>query len=80
MADFDPLRTLAQIGNKLGFRHSPDLMATQRMSAQHFRERARKCREVAEEVREPNWLKLLLELAEDLEDEANKIEAEDRAS
>ena len=50
------------------------------MSAQHFRERARKCREVAEEVREPNWLKLLLELAEDLEDEANKIEAEDRAS
>jgi hypothetical protein len=51
-------------------------MSTARMTAQRFRERARQCRHVAEEVREPDWLNMLLELAKDLEDEADKIEAE----
>ena len=54
-------------------------MPNTRMTAQGFRERARECREVAEEVREPDWLKMLLELAEALEDEADMIDAEERA-
>lgn len=41
-----------------------------------FRARARECRQMAEEVREPDWRETLLGLAQDLEDEADKIEAE----
>ena len=39
-----------------------------------FRQRARECRQMAEEVREPDWRKTLLELAQDLEDEADKMD------
>lgn len=53
-------------------------MPTASMTAQRFRQRARKCREVAEEVQEPDWLNFLLELANDLEEEADRIEAEER--
>ena len=45
-------------------------------TAARFRTRARECREMAAEVREPDWIKLLLELAQDLEDEADNIDAE----
>jgi hypothetical protein len=45
-------------------------------TAQRFRKRARECRRMAEEVREPDWLNTLLKLAKELEDEADKIEAE----
>ena len=42
-----------------------------------FRERARKCREIAAEVRTDDWRQALLTLAQDLDDEADKIEAEE---
>jgi hypothetical protein len=34
---------------------------------------------MAEEVREPDWRNLLLELAQDLDDEADRIETEKNA-
>ena len=45
-------------------------------TADRFRRRAAECRQMAEEVREPDWIQTLLELAQDLEDEADKIDAE----
>lgn len=45
-------------------------------TAARFRRRAAECRQMADEVREPDWIKLLLELAQDLEDEADRIDAE----
>jgi hypothetical protein len=45
-------------------------------TAARFRMRARECRRMAEEVREPDWLRLLLELAGDLELEADKLDRE----
>jgi hypothetical protein len=47
-------------------------------AAERFRMRACECRRMAEEVKEPDWLKTLLELAEELESEAERMEAEDR--
>lgn len=43
-----------------------------------FRRRARECRQMAAEVREPDWRATLLGLAQDLEDEADKIDAEQK--
>ena len=45
-------------------------------TAARFRRRAAECRQMAEEVHEPDWIKLLLELAQDLEDEADNIDAD----
>ena len=45
-----------------------------------FRKRARECRQMAEEVREPDWRNLLLELAQDLEGEADNIQNEQDGS
>ena len=45
-------------------------------SAARFRRRAAECRQMAEEVREPDWRRLLLDLAQDLEDEADKMDSE----
>lgn len=45
--------------------------------AKRFRERACHCRGIAEEAHSPEWRKSLLELAKDLEDEADKIDAEE---
>ena len=44
-------------------------------TADRFRKRAQECRQMAQEVREPDWIKKLLAIAEDLEGEVNKIEA-----
>jgi hypothetical protein len=44
-------------------------------SAALFRRRARECRRMASEVKEPDWRNTLLSLAQDLEDEAAKIDA-----
>ena len=49
-------------------------------TSKRFRERAAQCRRIAEEVREPSWLEALLDLAKDLEDEADKMDAEDRSA
>lgn len=45
--------------------------------AARFRMRARQCREMAAEVQEPDWRETLLGLADDLDAEAQKIEAEE---
>ena len=47
-------------------------------TAARFRRRAAECRQMAEEVREPDWIQTLLDLAQDLEEEADKIDAERR--
>ena len=44
--------------------------------AARFRQRARECRQMADEVRENDWREMLLGLAQDLEDEADKIDGE----
>jgi hypothetical protein len=44
--------------------------------ATRFRQRARECRQMADEVRENDWREMLLGLAQDLEDEADKIDGE----
>ena len=44
--------------------------------AARFRQRARECRKIAEEAKSPAWRESLLSLAKDLEDEADKIDAE----
>jgi hypothetical protein len=49
-------------------------------TATRFRKRARECRRIADEVREPSWLKALLALAKDLDDEADKIDAGEGSS
>lgn len=43
-----------------------------------FRRRARECRQMAEEVQEPDWRATLLGLAQDLEEEARKIDTEEQ--
>lgn len=45
-----------------------------------FRDRASKCREIAAEVIEDDWRNALLTIAQDLEDEADRIDAEESAS
>jgi hypothetical protein len=47
--------------------------------AERFRSRARHCRELAETARDEAARGQLVELAHDLEDEADKIEAEEAA-
>ncbi len=47
-------------------------------TAVRFRMRAHQCREMAAEVREDDWRETLLGLAQDLEDEAHKIETEEQ--
>jgi hypothetical protein len=49
-------------------------------TAARFRERARECRQMAKEVQEPDWRELLLSLAQDLEDEADRIDTETSAA
>lgn len=44
--------------------------------AEQFRERARECRDVAAQANDEEWRRTLLTLAQDLEDEADKIDAE----
>ncbi len=46
-------------------------------TATRFRERARKCREIAAVVKTDDWRESLLTLAQDLENEAAKIDEED---
>ena len=45
-------------------------------TAARFRKRAAECRQMAEEVREPDWIEVLLGLAQDLEHEADKMDGE----
>ena len=52
-------------------------MTASNETSARFRTRARECRQMAEEVRELDWRKTLLELAQDLEEEADKIDDED---
>lgn len=47
-------------------------------TAIRFREPARKCREIAAEVKTEEWRESLLTLPQDLENEADEIDAEDR--
>ena len=47
--------------------------------ARRFRDRAKGCRALAESTRDDNWRKTLLNLAEAFEEEASRIEAEERA-
>ena len=49
-------------------------------TASRFRRRARECRQMAAEVKEPDWLRTLLDLAQDLEDEADKIDTETKSN
>jgi len=53
-------------------------MTVSKETSARFRTRARECRQMAEEVREPDWRKTLLALAHDLEEEAGRIEDEGR--
>ena len=46
-------------------------------TAARFRKRARECRKIAAEAKTDYWRQSLLTLARDLEDEADKIDAED---
>lgn len=48
-------------------------------SSKRFRQRARECRRIAEEVREPSWRQSLMDLAKVLDDEADKMDAEEGA-
>jgi alkyl sulfatase BDS1-like metallo-beta-lactamase superfamily hydrolase len=41
-----------------------------------FRKRARKCRDIAQGAKNADWRKLLLTLARELDDEADKIDSE----
>ena len=45
-------------------------------TAARFRRRARECREMAQEVQEADWRNTLLGLAQDLVEEADRIDAE----
>ena len=45
--------------------------------AARFRQRARECRLIAAEVGPNDWRQSLLDLAQDLEDEADRIDAEE---
>ena len=51
-------------------------MADGHLTAARFRKRARECRRMATEVRENDWRETLLGLAQDLENEAGRIDAE----
>ena len=51
-------------------------MTADKETSNRFRQRARECRAMAEEVQESDWRKTLLDLAQDLEDEAEQMEAE----
>ena len=48
-------------------------------NAQRFRDRARECRAIAEGMRDEAGAAMLEELADELDEEAGKIEAEDAA-
>ena len=45
--------------------------------AKRFRQRALECRKIADEAGNAEWRSWLLDLAKDLEDEAERSEAED---
>ena len=45
------------------------------ITAVGFRKRALECRQIAAEVQEPDWRASLLELAQDLETEADAMDA-----
>jgi len=55
------------------------IMDTVEDTAARFRRRARECRDMAQEVQEADWRNTLLGLAQDLVEEADRIDAE-RAS
>lgn len=46
-------------------------------TAARFRQRARECRLLAAETQSEDWRQSLLALAQDLEDEADQIDAEE---
>jgi hypothetical protein len=76
---FDETQIFWRSINKSGCPRGRQERIGQRMAnatSRRFRQRARECRRIADEVREPSWLKALLALAKDLEDEADKIDAE----
>lgn len=45
--------------------------------AKRFRERARDCRRIADEASSGEWRESLLTLAQNLEDEADRLDAEE---
>ena len=45
--------------------------------ANRFRSRARECRDVAAQAKDQEWRQQLLSLAQDLEDEADRIDDEE---
>ena len=49
-------------------------------TAARFRKRALECRRIADEAKSPDWRDSLLTMAKDLEDEADKIDAEQSAN
>lgn len=51
-------------------------MTASNETSARYRTCARECRLMAEEAREPDWRQTLLDLAQDLEEEADKIEVE----
>lgn len=46
-------------------------------TAARFRKRAQECRDLAADARSDDWRESLLALAEDLDEEADRIEAEE---
>lgn len=44
------------------------------LTSARFRKRARQLRQISQEVQEPDWRNTLLELAQDLEDEAKILD------
>ena len=59
--------------------HSVRLTAVPKDDAERFRERARECRRISHDAQSTVWRTSLLTLAKDLEDEADKIDAEEAA-
>jgi hypothetical protein len=47
--------------------------------AEHFRRRARECRQLAAEAPNPQWRDKLIEIADDLDAESDRIEQEQAA-
>lgn len=46
--------------------------------SERFRRRARECRDIAAQTKDTWWSTMLLELADELEEEAERVEAEER--
>ena len=45
--------------------------------AEGFRRRARECREIAERANDGEWRRMLVSIAEELDEEADRIDADD---